>query len=313
MKRFLIFLLLFVTTISYSQVKIGENPSVIDNNSILELESSDKVLVISRMTDAQMNNIQPLQGALVYNTDNECVYTFNGTLWISLCDSNTSGSINVTTASTAPTTNNLGDFWINDSNNNFVSIWDGSQWIPIDTNPRRGNGSPTATNAPSPIAGDLYVDQSTGDIYAYNGTSWVSTNTTVNANNGVFVATNNTIQLGGVLIRPTAITTDATNTLAIEGLQDGDITQDGIVTVDRNTGVLKKISATNLLREEVTELTANDGQLVFNGLNLRSTDKVNVYRNGVRIDFTIINNTSIEIEPDAICYQGDQIRIVQFY
>ncbi|MDY0779814.1 hypothetical protein [Tenacibaculum sp. IB213877] len=314
MERFLIFLTFIISVIPiYSQVKIGDNPSIIHNNSILELESSDKVLVISRMSDTQMKSIQPLPGALVYNIDNSCVYTYNGTSWISLCDSTASRGINVTTTPTAPTNNYQGDFWINNSTNNSVSIWDGTQWIPIDTNPRRGNGSPTASSAPNPIAGDLYVDQTTAIIYAYDGTTWISSNTTVNANNGVFVAANNTIQLGGVLIMPTTITTDTTNTLSIQGLQNGDITQDDIITVDKATGVLKKITSTNLLREEVTELTANDGQLVFNGLNLRSTDKVNVYRNGVRIDFTIINTNTIEIEPEATCYQGDEIRIVQYY
>ncbi len=310
MKLKVFLILLFINIISItSQVKIGDNPSAINSSSILELESTDKALVISRMNTTQMNTITPLKGALIYNTDDNCVFMFDGITWNSLCNA----SINVTTNPTAPTVNNIGDFWINNNQNNTISIWDGSNWISIDNNPRRGNGTPNTTNAPTPIAGDVYVDSSTGNIYAYNGTNWVNSNTGVNANNGLLISSGNTIQLGGVLIKPTTIDTDATNTLAITGLQDGDINQDDIVTVDRTTGQLRKVSATNLLTEEVTNLTAIDGQLVFNGLNLRSTDKVNVYRNGVRIDFTITNNTTIEIEPEAICYAGDQIRIVQFY
>ncbi|TYP96994.1 hypothetical protein C7447_1057 [Tenacibaculum adriaticum] len=293
----------------YSQVKIGNNPSQINATSILELESSDKVLVISRMSNSEMNNIQPLTGAMVYNTSVNCIFMYNGSSWVSLCNIET----NVTTSSTAPTNNDMGDFWINDTANNVVSIWNGSAWIPTDSNPRRGNGSPTSSNAQYPIAGEVYVDQTTGEIYAYNGTTWVNSNFNFSTDNGISIATNNTIQLGGTLIKPTILETSAINTLAITGLEDGDVIEDDIVTVNQTTGELRKINSTNLFREDVTEIIANNGQLVFNGLTLFSTDKINVYRNGVRIDFTIINNTTIEVEPEAVCYQGDQIKIVQFY
>lgn len=317
MKIFSIFLFLFLNTLIYAQVKVGNNPNQIDASSILELESTDKVLVITKANNSQMLAIQPLVGALVYNTEEQCVFTFNGSIWVSLCDNSTSNgpnAVNVTTSSSAPVSNNLGDFWINDSTNNTVSIWDGNQWIPIDTNPRRGNGIPDDITAPNPLPGDIYVDQNTGSIYAYNGSIWINSSTSINANNGVLIAANNTIQLGGVLIKPTIVETNATNTLAITGLQDGDVIQDDIVTVNRASGALQKINPSNLLREEVAIITATNGQIQFNPpLNIADSQKVNVYRNGVRIDFTVVNNTTIELEPEAICYQGDQIRIVQFY
>ncbi|CAM1346596.1 hypothetical protein [Tenacibaculum crassostreae] len=310
-KLLLLLFLLSFTTISFTQVKVGDNPSSIHTSSILELESSDKVLVISRMTNAQMNTVQPLRGALAFNTDQNCVFMYDGNVWRSLC--NTGAGINVTTSATAPTINNLGDFWINDTQNNATYIWDGTSWISIDNNPRRGNGAPTSTTAPNPTSGDVYVDSSTGNIYAYDGTTWVNSNTTPTANNGLLINAGNTIQLGGALIQPTIISTDITNTLAITGLQNGDTATDDIVTVDRTTGVLKRTSASNLLREEVTEIIATDNQVTFSGLTLYTTDKINVYRNGVRIDFTIINPTTIEIESAATCYAGDEIRIVQLY
>ncbi|WBX70332.1 hypothetical protein [Tenacibaculum retecalamus] len=313
MKIKLLFLLLVFINISlYSQVKIGDNPSAIHPNSILELESTDKALVISRMSAAQMNAIVPLPGALVFNTDANCVFMYNGTTWRSLC--NTGAGIAVTTDSTAPVNNNLGDFWINDTQNNTTSIWDGTNWISIDNNPRRGNGVPNTTTAPNATPGDVYVDSTTGIIYAYDGTGWVSSNTTPLANNGLLVDASNTIQLGGLLIKPTIIQTDIINTLAITGLQNGDTTQDAIVTVNNTTGQLRKVSASNLLTEEVINLIATDNQLIFNsGFTLQTTDKINVFRNGVRIDFTVVSPTIIEIEPDAICYAGDQIKIIQLY
>ncbi len=86
MKR-LLFLLLFGFCIAHSsraQVKIGDNPQTIDAASVLELESTDKVLVITRVTTAQMNAIVPLQGAMVYNTDLQSVHYFDGAQWVNI-------------------------------------------------------------------------------------------------------------------------------------------------------------------------------------------------------------------------------------
>ncbi|MFL1897454.1 beta strand repeat-containing protein, partial [Aquimarina sp. 2-A2] len=79
-------LLIFLNlTAAVAQVKIGDNPNQIDANSLLELESSNKVLVLSRVNTTQMNAIAPLNGALVYNTDQDCVYQYTGSTWESLC------------------------------------------------------------------------------------------------------------------------------------------------------------------------------------------------------------------------------------
>jgi len=301
----------------YSQVKIGDNPASIDNNSILELQSAEKVLVITRMSTLVMNSITPLPGALVYNTTDDCIYSFDGTIWNSLCEtSSTTSNINVTTSTTAPTNNTEGDFWINNSNsNNTVSIWDGVSWVSIDNNPRTGNGIPSTVTAPNPNSGQIYVNEATGEIYAYDGTTWINSNATLTANNGITI-NNGEIQLGGLLTIPTVIETNTNNTLAITGLEDGNITDDDILTINKTTGVLRKVSASNLFNftEEVTEIIASDGQVQFSpDSDIIDPTKVNVYRNGVRIDFTVIDTATIEIEPEAICYAGDQIRIVQFF
>ncbi|MDP5231486.1 MAG: hypothetical protein NWQ38_13930, partial [Cellulophaga sp.] len=70
----------------YAQVKIGDNPQTIDAASVLELESSDKALVIPRMNTIQMDAIIPLEGAMVYNTDAQCVHYYDGTIWINICE-----------------------------------------------------------------------------------------------------------------------------------------------------------------------------------------------------------------------------------
>lgn len=291
--------------ISFSQVKIGDNPSIIDFNSILELESNDKVFVLTRLSDVQMNSLIPLPGALVYNIDFQCIFAFDGLDWKNLCDEPL-----ISISDTAPTDNAIGDYWFNPTNN-IASIWNGTEWLPININPRSGIGPPDAS-IDNPVAGDVYVDEITGDLFTYDGTDWIMVNQVLNANNGVSI-TGNTIQLGGTLITPTIITTDSTNTLALQGLQE--TTLDGtnsVVVVDNITGELQQVAASNLVQQQQILIIASEGQLQFTPpLNAVDINKIDVYRNGARISFTIINPTTIEVEPEAICFQGDEIRIVQ--
>lgn len=79
--------LLMINTLS-GQVKIGDNPQSIHPASILELESNTGALVISRVTTAEMNNIIPLDGAMVYNIEEDCLHYYNGTEWVNLCEDN---------------------------------------------------------------------------------------------------------------------------------------------------------------------------------------------------------------------------------
>ncbi|GMN05749.1 hypothetical protein MTsPCn5_11380 [Croceitalea sp. MTPC5] len=87
MKKYLFCILLCLSTghILKAQVKVGDNPQNIDASSLLELESNNRVFVISRVNDAQMQNITPLNGAIVYNTDEQCVFYYDGVQWVNLC------------------------------------------------------------------------------------------------------------------------------------------------------------------------------------------------------------------------------------
>ncbi|MDL5510727.1 hypothetical protein QSE00_02790 [Arenibacter sp. M-2] len=78
-----------------AQIKIGDNPQNIDPSSVLELESSSRVLVITRVNTAQMNAITPSAGAMVYNTDIECIHYYTGAEWKDICDA-VAGSITFT-------------------------------------------------------------------------------------------------------------------------------------------------------------------------------------------------------------------------
>ena len=97
MKLFQLFLTLCFLSHAFSylaQVKIGDNPTTISSSSILELESTSKTFVPSRMTTAQKNSISsPIAGSIVYDTDLNCVSFYNGTNWACLV-SNNRGTIN---------------------------------------------------------------------------------------------------------------------------------------------------------------------------------------------------------------------------
>lgn len=83
---FFIFFIFLALPPVFGQIKIGDNPQNIDASSVLELESSSKVLVITRVNTLEMEAITPQRGGLVYNTDTECVHYYDGTQWVNLCD-----------------------------------------------------------------------------------------------------------------------------------------------------------------------------------------------------------------------------------
>ncbi|MGB5646973.1 MAG: hypothetical protein WBM55_07605 [Muriicola sp.] len=82
----LFFFLLICSFSANSQIKIGDNPQNIDPSSILELESTSRAFVINRVTTAQMNAIVPIEGAMVYNTDIQCLHYYDGANWLNLCE-----------------------------------------------------------------------------------------------------------------------------------------------------------------------------------------------------------------------------------
>lgn len=306
MKQLLWTLLLLSAYSAWAQVKVGDNINTIDGSSILELESSNKVFVPTRMTTKQMNVLAPLEGAMVYNTDEECLFIFEGAAWKSLCHSQAL----VTTAANAPLNPNTGDIWFNDMDSS-VNLWDGATWIPLPSQISNGDGVPSAITAPNPVRGTLYVDRNTGTIYAYDGTTWILQ--TVNATNGLTKGAGN-MELGGSLTRATEITTDANYTLAIRGLEENTDPTNSIVMVDETSGVLRKSSISGLVQQEEVVILANESQNRFTPpLTISNSKKLNVYRNGIKLGFTVVDDTTIELENPVVCFQNDEIRIVQFY
>jgi len=93
MKKSFLIVILIITNVVNAQIKIGDNPQVLNTASLLELESSSKVLVISRMSELEMADLNPLQGAMVYNLDASCIYYYDGLQWNNLCNNSGTGNM----------------------------------------------------------------------------------------------------------------------------------------------------------------------------------------------------------------------------
>jgi hypothetical protein len=254
-----------------------------------------------------------------------------------------------TTATGAPTATDpadpeAGDLYVDDATGDIYT-YDGSEWIAqsevvsTDTGniieedtdglafldesaiqdasgTTTGTGAPTATDPADPEAGDLYVDETTGDIYTYNSTDDAWEKQISDADNGL---TNNsgTVELGGALTKVTEIETSDTKTLAITGLQDADDTKPEDYTflaIDKTTGVIYKTASTAPAKQLVVSYTAARGDDEFDTpKNILELDNVDAYRNGVRIDFVQVDANTIKLDLAEIdgCYTGDEIRIVQ--
>ncbi|TXB61318.1 hypothetical protein [Phaeodactylibacter luteus] len=76
--------------VGFAQVKVGDNPTVIDQSALLEMESSTQGFLPPRMTEAQMNAIvSPAEGLMVFCTDcmPKGLRLYDGTDWASLSPS----------------------------------------------------------------------------------------------------------------------------------------------------------------------------------------------------------------------------------
>jgi hypothetical protein len=87
-----IFFLSFANSSTFAQIKIGNNPNTINSNSILELESTNKGLLIPRVVLNSLSSVSPLTGTvpagmLIYSSGGAVLdgfYFWNGTSWLSV-------------------------------------------------------------------------------------------------------------------------------------------------------------------------------------------------------------------------------------
>ena len=86
---------IFLTTLTFlslyttiqAQVKIGDNPTEINTSAELEIESTDKGILLPRLTTAQRDAIsEPAEGLLIYNIETKCLEFFNEAEWVNNCN-----------------------------------------------------------------------------------------------------------------------------------------------------------------------------------------------------------------------------------
>lgn len=156
----------------------------------------------------------------------------------------------------------------------------------------------------------MVVDPSTGQL------KFISASSLFNAlafENGL-TKTGNTVQLGGSLVKPTTLTTDATNTLKIAGLQSGSLSSDSLV-VSATDGTLKRVTAEALLQSGGQYFTTTVGQTAFSVTNMPPTPtKVWVYRNGAKltpaVDFTTAaGQVTLTSAVGSLVAAGDSIEV----
>jgi hypothetical protein len=120
-------------------------------------------------------------------------------------------------------------------------------------------------------------------------------------------------KLDKVLKNPEIIVTSPTKTLAIKGLEVSSSAQNQVVTIDPVTGILSRSSFLSTVEENVVDYRAVEGQLLFATPSpITTINKVNVYRNGIRINASVAGDSTIKLEAAASCYFNDEIKIIQF-
>ncbi|MCC5924544.1 MAG: hypothetical protein JJT77_12225, partial [Crocinitomicaceae bacterium] len=79
--------LVFLTNFTYGQgVGINESGNPANPSAILDIESPEKGFRVPRMTTVDRGNItSPASGLMIYNLDTDCLESFDGTNWQSLC------------------------------------------------------------------------------------------------------------------------------------------------------------------------------------------------------------------------------------
>ena len=120
-------------------------------------------------------------------------------------------------------------------------------------------------------------------------------------------------KLDKTLTKPETITTTATNTLAIKGLQNEVSSTYQILTTDPITGEIRKINPSSIvgIHEVVYTASANANQFTTPKV-VSDISKIHVYRNGVRIGLISVNTTLVQLESGVVCDLNDEIRIVQY-
>ena len=348
--------LIAVSQLASAQVKVGENPTIINKASLLELESANKGLLFPRVnltntiTWSLSSGSVPVAGMMVYNIktiasgfsgttaypaiagDGTGIYYWDGNGWVASKGMRGADGKSVTGAAGAPgasTPGGEGDIYINTTTGDTY-IKQGNTWV-LNGNIRGPKGDTGATGpkgdtgsqGPQGVQGpkgDTGTDGAVGatgpkgDTGSQGPKGDTGTTDPVTADNGL-TKTGDNIQLGGTLIKPTTITTDGTQTLAIAGLQPGANT-DKLVVADPTTGLLKSVDQSALAIEPWNVRGTTSTKATTNAQNIYQQGNVAIgTQNGLGVfnvdaaknNATTGTPTSTQVLDDIIATPGGRI------
>ncbi|GAB4507264.1 MAG: hypothetical protein Tsb004_01050 [Allomuricauda sp.] len=304
MKTYIVYLVIGLVAINSlsAQVKIGDNPQNLNPASLLELQSSNRVLVITRVTDAQMSGISPLPGAVVYNTDQGCLHYYNGTEWINICEElDNSFTVSTRADSLQQVNPNARDNTIailesinldGSTNYNFeVNRITGANIVDTSINgsTKLQNESVTNNKLAEKSVGlrNLADATNTGDLLMYNGTAWNFVNRTDLLNTQLDSIVGNEVTnatLNGSLIRNGEGETDNPYTLDVAdgGINTSELADDAVTTVKIIDGAVTnaKLDKANIPLSGFAAAAANvdlgDNRIVRLADPLDALDAVNL-------------------------------------
>jgi hypothetical protein len=297
--------LLFIVFFSFlvvpviAQSKIGDNPTTIEQGSLLELESLSKGLRLPRIPLEDVHSWtldgSAVSGMLIFNETGSALkglyyWSMDLMQWVRVVNSAELATLIIA----GTTVSNVS------ANNKLTTTVNGVTSLGADI---IRNNSLSITNG--------VLTSNVNGVSSSSGVNVLSL-----ASNGLSSANGN-VQLGGKLTQATKIATSAANTLALTGLQEGDFATDSLLAVASNTGIVRKISSSvfsgvNVLKS--IEFAASDGQKRFaTPAAITNINKIQVYRNGVNVEFIQADATHIELEALATCNANDEVKIIQFF
>ena len=129
---------------------------------------------------------------------------------------------------------------------------------PGGTQTEKGTGPPSPTNPADPKAGDIYVNETTGEIFIYNGTKWVNQTKVVSADkeNIVVEGTDGLAFLDNVAIKAASGVSSGIGAPAPANPVDP---KAGNIYVDESTGDLYTYDGTKWVRQPEPKVSTNTG------------------------------------------------------
>jgi hypothetical protein len=187
---------IFICLTTTAQVKVGDNPTTKNSDAMLEIESTNKGVLLPRLALTATTNATPLTahvpGMVVYNTASTGdvtpgIYYNDGTKWVRTTGSSSSNVVStvVLTSPASPAGTSLGQIAYNTGSVAPTGLiyWDGSKWQSVGGDPTVGNEVVNGTvnkglaRAGSGTAADPYTlgltDGTTpNQTMVWDGTKW---------------------------------------------------------------------------------------------------------------------------------------------